>query len=372
MRAASLTALFVASAIAACSTFSASEEKGTPPPPADGGSEAAPPRATCEPVVFDPAAGSACPGVDLTQPENCGACGHACVDAKCVDRRCEGELLTGPQPIVAIDGTKAYAPLGSTIVRADLTKPAPVTFEPYFDNQTGKVNHLEVYAGKLYIGWDNNQTVLVLSDVPAPEENVGFKAVETDRIDGHYLPGATSYYLFPDNTAGVNLARIAPNAPVDKKQKSSFLPIARSGDDIFWTEKLGTGGSANLVGPWERADAPIAIVDADIQAFAAEGDTAFIASGGFLSRATRGAEVKRLAIEPGVGVAFAIDGDQLFYAVKRLVDGQERHQLYRIDKCKGGEPVPLVDVNYEITAIALNEPTHVIVNTAKGLFRTRR
>jgi hypothetical protein len=380
VRFALLTPLVAAGALFACSTFSSAEEPPQPPPSeSDGGSgEAAAMPDTCAPNVFDPNAPSACPGVDLqTDSDNCGACGHRCRTANCVAGICEREELTKAQPILAIDGTKLYVPLGSKILRADLTRTErPLPFETYFDNQTGTVNHLEVHGGELYIGWDNNQTILELNDPPTPRTNDGYLAVKTDVVDGHYFPGATSYYLFRDKTAGWNLARIPAADAVQFEKESSFLPIARSGDAFYWTQRLGTGSTAKIVGPWERADdEALAIVDATIEGFAfgAEGDTAFIASGGFLSRSTRGAkEVKRLAKEEGAGVAFAVEGDQLFYAVRRTIGEQERHRLFRIDKCKGGAPVPLMDINVAILGIYLNEPTHVLVNTTSGLFRMPR
>jgi hypothetical protein len=380
VRFALLTPLAFVGALFACSTFSSAEEpEQTPPPETDaGGVEAAPLPDVCTPVVFDPNGPSACPGVDLQNDfDNCGVCGHRCRTTNCVAGICEREQLTDAQPILAIDGTKVYVPLGSKILRSDLTLATrPLPFETVLDNQTGTVNHLEVHSGDLYIGWDNNQTILKLTDPPTPALNDGYLRVETDVVDGHYFPGATSYYLFRDKTAGWNLARIAPGDAVRFKKESSFLPIARSGDAFYWTQRLGTTGtSARIVGPWENPDEALAIVDATSEgfAFAAEGDTAFIASGGYLSRATRGAkEVKRLANEEGVGIAFAIDGDQLFYAVRRTVGAQERHRLFRIDKCKGGAPVPLMDVNVAILAIYLNEPAHVLVNTTGGLFRMPR
>jgi hypothetical protein len=375
VRFALITPLVAAGALFACSTFSSAEDDPSPPPPeTDAGGEAAAPPDTCTPVVFDPSAPSACAGVDLqTNFDNCGACGHRCGTTNCVAGICEREQLTDVQPILAIDGTKVYVPLDSKIRRADLLGPRPLAFETILDNLTGAVKHLEVHGGELYIGWDNNQTILKLSDPPTPRPNEGYLAVNTDVVGGHYFPGTTSYYLFPDKTVGEHLVRIAPNAPIQKKDENSFLPIARSGDAFYWTQRLGTGNTANIVGPWEKADQPLAIVDATIEAFGAEGDTAFIASGGYLSRATRGAkEVKRLAAEKGVGMAFALDGDQLFYAVRRTIDVQERHFLFRIDKCKGGAPVPLMDINQKILGIYLNEPTHVLVNTASGLFRMPR
>jgi hypothetical protein len=274
---------------------------------------------------------------------------------------------------MAIIGTKAYVPSGSTIQRADLTqRPLPVTFETFFDNQTGTVNHLEVHGGELYIGWSNDQTILSPTDPPAPRKNGGFLAAKTTDVTGHYLPGATSYYLFADPTAGVNLVRIAPDLAVDYKGKQNdFLPITRSGDAIYWTEKLA--GSANIFGPWEQVDEPIARVDPTLEAFGAEDDTVFVVGSGSLSRASRGASaVVPLAKESGIGVAFAIEGDQLFYAVRRTVAAEERHSLFRIDKCRGGEPVPLLDINVAILGIDVTEPGHVLVNTAVGLFRTRR
>ena len=377
MRVVPFTPLIAAAALFACSTFS--DGADDPPPPNDDGGPPATPDGggdRCTPILFDPAAGSACPGVDLTQAQNCGACGHACVDSPCVEGRCEREQLTGALPAVAFIGNYAYAPIAGTskIARADLSK-RPVEFIAYFDNLTGTVNHLESYADELYIGWDNDQTILKPGDEPdagaKPRVNDGFDAVKTTETKGHYYPGATSYYLFPDMTAGVNLARIGPDKAVDLKRENDFLPIARNGDAIYWTKKQGS--AASIIGPWERANETVAIVDGAIEAFAAEGDTVFVASGGYVSRATRGASsVARLAIEPGVGVAFAIDGDQLFYAVRRTVSGEDRYYLYRVDKCAGGEPVPLIAINQPITAIYLHEKTHVTVNTASGLFRTRR
>lgn len=375
MRLALLTPLLAAGALFACSTFGGAEDAPKPSVETDAGQEAAPVPDTCEPVVFDPDGPSQCPGADLqSDPLNCGACGHLCVDTKCDAGICEREeLFTGAKPILAALGTKVYVPEGSTIQRADVAQQRPLTFETILDNQTGTVNHLEVHAGELYIGWSNNQTILKLDEPPTPRPNDGYAAVNTDVVGGHYFPGTTSYYLFPDKTAGEQLARIAPNEPVAFKQQSSFLPIARSGDALYWLQKLGTGNTAKIVGPWDRADESLAIVDSKVEAFAAEGDTVFIASGGYLSRATRGAtEVKRLASEEGVGVAFVTEDSQLFYAVRRTIGDQDRHFLFRIDKCKGGVPVPLLDINQAILGIYLNEPTHVLVNTTSGLFRMRR
>lgn len=376
MRVVPFTPLIAAVVLFACSTFSDGSDDVTPPSD-DGGPPSTPDASdSCTPVVFDPAAGSACPGVDLTQPQNCGACGHACIDSKCVEGRCEREQLSDARPIIAFIDNHAYAPIAGTskIARADLSE-RPLTFTEYFDNQTGTVQHLEAHAGELYIGWDNDQTILkpgIGDALPTPRDNEGFDAVKTAEFGGHYLPGATSYYYFADSAVGWNLVRIGPDKTVDLKRENDLFPIARSGDAIYWTKKQGTSASS-IVGPWERANETVAIVDGENKAFAAEGDSVFIVSGGYLSRATRGASaVARLAIEPGIGIAFAIDGDQLFYAVRRMVSGLERHQLYRIDKCAGGEPVPLIDINAEITAIHLHEKTHVTVSTPSGLFRTRR
>jgi hypothetical protein len=381
VRFALITPLLVAGALFACSTFSGTEDEQPTPPPVEAGEpDVVPPIDTCTPVVFDETAPSACAGKDLQNDfDNCGACGHRCGTTSCKAGLCEREqVIATAQPILAVSGKYAYAPLtpeGSVIGRADLTAPPPVTFASYFDNQSGTVNHLEVYGDDLYIGWSNNQTILKLDDDPLkriPRPNDAWKAVNTDIVVGHFLPGATSYYLFPDKSAGVTIARIAPNAPVQFKQESSVDPIARSGDALYWTQKLGAGTAANLVGPWERADRPLAIVDATIEAFAAEGETAFVAGGEFLSRATRGLEVKRLARERGVGVAFAIEGDQLYYAVRRDVGGMERHLLFHIDRCKGGEPVPVMDINSPILGIYFTEPAKVLVNTTSGLFRMPR
>jgi hypothetical protein len=371
VRIALFSPLIVAGALFACSTFSDAEDTK---PPVDGGVETAASEGgdTCKAIVFDPTAPSACAGKDLTSdPKNCGACGHECIDRPCTAGHCEPEQLTDARPIIAIDGTTAYVPVGSKIHRADLTKrPLPVAFEPYFDNQTGTVKHLEVYAGDLYIGWDNNQTILSLSDA-TPRINDGFVATKAAKVDGHYFPGKTSYYLFDDLTAGVNLARIGADGNVDYKKQNGFLPVYRNGDAIYWTKKLAS--TANIFGPWEQDNEPIALADPSIGAFAAEGDTVFLVGNGSLSRATRGASaVIPLAKEEGAGIAFAIDGEQLFYVVKRASSLEERYAVYRIDKCRGGEPVPLFDTNQPINAIFLNEPTHVLVNTAIGLFRSRR
>lgn len=370
MRVALLTPLLAAGALFACSTFSDAEVE-PPAPTDDAGTETGPPRSECEPVLFDPNAPSACPGVDLlTDERNCGVCGRRCEDRSCVGGVCERETLDAQiRPVTAFDGNKLYAGSGSAIVQADVAQ-SPLAFTVLHDNKGDPAQHIEVYGGELYVGWGNDQTIIPIGGGTA-RRNGGVTAVTTTKFDGHYFPGATSYYLFDDPAAsGVELVRIAGEKSTGKKTRDGFLPIARSGDAIYWTEKTPSG--ANIYGPWDRDAEPIARVDATLEAFAAEGETVYVAGGGFLSRSTRGAAVVRLAHEPGIGVGFAIDGDQLFYVTKRPGGALFNYHLFRIDKCKGGVPVPLAEMSAPITAVYPAGPTYVIINSENGLFRIRR
>jgi hypothetical protein len=359
---------FVATGVVlfACSTFSGSGDDSPPPAP-DAGPDVTPDADSCNPVVAQPGDPPTCTADLQSDADNCGACGHRCIDTKCVTGKCESELLTPPLAPFAIDGTAIYMQVGQDLHVADLTK-RPVTFELFRPTLSGTVQYLEVYGRDLYIGSTSDQTILDL-DTKLPRHNTDYDAVKTAVVDGHFFPGASEYYLFADPVAGQHLARIqSGSGSVDYKQANGFEPVARSGNDFYWTETL-TGG-VNLFGPWEATDRIVSVAT-KVEAFAAEGATAYFAGGGHLSRATRGAPVTDLAIESGTGVAFAVDGEQLYYVVRRE-SPDIRWFVFKIDKCKGGPPVPLFDQNKRITGIYLNEPQKMIVNTESGLFRFTR
>jgi hypothetical protein len=367
VRIALLSAFVVGASVFACSTFGGSD--GPEPTPAiDAGPEVAPDPGGCKPVVFDPSAPSFCPGKDLTSdPQHCGACGHQCVDTKCIEGRCEVTKLTDELPPFGVVGTNLYHQVGSDLHVRDLTSADPVS-KVFLPTLSGTVKYIEAYEGVLYIGSTNDQTTLRVAD-KTPAKNTDFAAVGTTVTDGHFFPGPTSYYLYDDPAGGQVLARIAAGK-VDVKRKPKFTPIAQSGGDIFWTETLSAG--ANVFGPWESDSDPVARVQS-LEAFAVEGETVFIATAGNVSRVTRNGPAVPLATEPGVGIAIAIEGENLWYAVRREAGGlAPRFHLYRVDKCRGGEPVHVFEEGATIKRFFFIDSTHVMIDTSNGLFRTRR
>ena len=106
--------------------------------------------------------------------------------------------------------------------------------------------------------------------------------------------------------------------------------------------------------------------------FVADGTDAFLVGGGFVRRAHRGT-LTDIAKESGVPISMAVAGDDLFYLVKRSVPAEDRYQVYRVDKCRGGRPVLVYEsVNTPVTRIVVDGTSHVIVSTQLGIFRVAR
>lgn len=368
MRSALVLPFLVTSVLLACSTFTNADD---PPqtPPVEAGTDAID-NGTCTPVVVDPAAPQTCNANLSTDPVNCGTCGHACVEAKCELGRCVPEVLAPNQvPVAASDDGMLYGVIGTDIQRADLRLAPPLTFEqlPSIVSITGIARRLEVYNGELYVSTDQVQTIVTPSDGKQRGNELAARA-NAATGDGVFFPGATAYYTFP-NGGAQRLARIDPAGSVDFKDKPSFLPAVRSGNELFWTEPLKEG--AKIWGRWGELENPIARVGHDVLAFGADGEDVFYAHAPSLSRASKGQGVE-LAKESGDGIGFVVRGNDLFYAVRRSTAIDVRYAVLRVDKCKGGRPVELLDTASEIYAIFSVDADHLVVTTSTGILRIRR
>lgn len=370
MRLALLTSPFVvASLVFSCSTFSDADD--APPPTNDAGADAGDGgAAACAPVVVDPNAPPECAADLMSDPQNCGACGHACIDTACRLGYCEASQISGPLAAFAVEGKTLYAFVAPDVVRGDLGA-SPVVLEPFFSGVFGEVRRMEVHAGELYLSTTQVQSIVRIAD-KTQRENEHWARVATANANGLFFPGATAYYLYDGATAGQELARIdTGTGSVRYRDANSFLPIARSGNEIYWTESLA--GGAYIRGPWDAPDdgEPIARLGTGLESFAVDGEDAYFAVGGFVQRAVRGT-LTQLARESGTGVAFAVRGDDLYYAVRRETPTDIRHALLRVDKCRGGRPVPVFDINAAIRSVFFIDDTHVMVGTDSGIFRARR
>lgn len=366
MRVALPSVAVIAAFAYACSTFVDAED--APPTPAvDAGADGTAP-AACTPVIVDFGAPQDCTADVMTDPQNCGTCGHACVDTQCLEGRCVAERITGVERnVFAIDGTTLYVASGGDIERADLTK-RPIAFE-LFAGVFGEARYLEAYDGDLYVSTTQQPTIVRLAD-KAQRGNEQYERVSTLPGDGFFFPGRVAYYVGGPMGATV-LARIdTASGDVKKKTESGFFPVARSGEELFWTKTVASG--AEIWGAWDADDEPIVRVGTSVEGFAAEGNTVFFAAGGFVVRAERN-RITNLANEPGKTLGAVVSGDQLFYLVRRESPVEIRYGLYRIDKCRGGRPVLLYEtVNARTSRFVIENDTYLLVSTEFGIFRVRR
>ena len=356
----------VASLLYACATFSSSDP--APAPANDAAVDTAPPVDECKPVIVDPSSAPEC-SEPLTTATNCGACGHACLDSPCLEGRCVAERITENEvSAFAVDGTSLYFALGNDIQHADLTQHPP-TIDLFFQPIFGSTHYLEAYAGKLWVSTTEQPTVI---DLITKEQggNPHFAPVNTMHGEGTFFPGRIAYYLYPGE-GGFELARIdTSNDGVRYKKASSFVPVSRTGDELFWTEVLSTG--RQIWGAWDEDQKPVASVGADLKAFAADGTDAYLVAGGFVRRARNGTFVD-IAKEAGVALSMAVSGNDLFYLVQRSVPAEERYQVWRVDKCRGGRPVLVYEsVNSALTRVIPDGTSHVIIGGQLGLFRVAR